>query len=98
MPRLGFEEGQGNSSRSASCATTPRGARVVVPPSRKAVSPRSREPRSPARDRAIARIRKVGRRRREKEFGYHQQGRVENTFFRYKSIIGGRLRARQADA
>jgi hypothetical protein len=28
------------------------------------------------------------------ESGYHEQARVENTFFRYKSIIGGRLRAR----
>jgi hypothetical protein len=26
--------------------------------------------------------------------GYHQQARVENTFFRYKSIIGDRLRSR----
>ena len=26
--------------------------------------------------------------------GYHRQGRVENTFFRYKSIIGDGLRAR----
>ena len=75
-----------------------RGARVVVPPSRKATGPRKRKPRSPARDRAIARIRKVGRRRWKKESGYHRQGRVENTFFRWKSIVGGRLRARHADA
>ena len=26
--------------------------------------------------------------------GYHRQSRVENTFFRYKSIIGDGLRAR----
>ncbi len=25
---------------------------------------------------------------------YHQQGRVENTFYRYKTILGGALRAR----
>lgn len=30
----------------------------------------------------------VGRRRWKKESGYHQQAQVENTFFRYKSIIG----------
>tara|TARA_R110002126_G_scaffold28337_1_gene94152 strand:+ start:1451 stop:1642 length:192 start_codon:yes stop_codon:yes gene_type:complete len=30
----------------------------------------------------------------EKESGYHRQGAVENAFFRYKSIIGDRLRAR----
>lgn len=33
-----------------------------------------------------------------KESGYHQQGTVENAFFRYKTIIGSRLRARHLDA
>ena len=75
-----------------------RGARILVPPSRKATGPRRRKPRSSARDRAIARIRKVGRRRWKTESGYHRQGRVKNTFFRMKSILGGRLRARSADA
>jgi len=37
---------------------------------------------------------KVGRRRWKKESGYHRQARVENAFFRYKSIISDRLRAR----
>jgi len=36
----------------------------------------------------------IGRRQWKKESGYHQQARVENTFFRYKTIIGGKLRAR----
>ena len=40
------------------------------------------------------RVRKIGRRQWTKESGYHQQARVENTFFRYKSIIGDRLGAR----
>ena len=35
-----------------------------------------------------------GRRKWKKESGYHRQARVENTFFRYKSIMGDRLRAR----
>ena len=39
-------------------------------------------------------MKEIGRRRWKKESGYHQQARVENTFFRYKSIIGDRLRAR----
>jgi hypothetical protein len=30
----------------------------------------------------------IGRRQWKKESGYHQQARVENTFFRYKTIIG----------
>jgi hypothetical protein len=47
-----------------------------------------------ARDRTIMRVKEIGRRRWNRESGYHQQARVENTFFRYKSIIGHRLRAR----
>ena len=70
-----------------------RGATVVVPPIRTAQVSR-RGPRSRARDRTIKRMTKVGRRRWKKEAGYHRQARVENAFFRYKSIIGGSLRAR----
>jgi hypothetical protein len=40
------------------------------------------------------RVKEIGRRRWKKESEYHQQARVENTFFRYKTIIGGRLAAR----
>jgi hypothetical protein len=40
------------------------------------------------------RIKEIGRRQWKKESGYHQQARVENTFFRYKTIMGGKLRAR----
>jgi hypothetical protein len=40
----------------------------------------------------------VGRRQWKKESGYHRQGTVENAFFRYKSIIGDRLRARHSKA
>ena len=36
----------------------------------------------------------IGRRRWKKASGYHRQARVENAFFRYKSIIGDGLRAR----
>ena len=50
--------------------------------------------RSGARDRTVRRVKKVGRRQWKKESEYHKQARVENTFFRYKSIIGDRLRAR----
>ena len=70
-----------------------RGATVVVPPSKTAKVSR-RQPWSRARDRTIKRIKKVGRRRWKKEAGYHRQAHVENAFFRYKSTIGDRLRAR----
>ncbi len=75
----------------ATCdAAEARNAKVIVPPRISA----TRSKRSSARDRTVRRVRKVGRRRWKKESGYHQQARVENTFFRYKSIIGDRLRAR----
>ena len=64
-----------------------RGATVVVPPARTATVSRH-GPRSPARDRTITLVQQLGRRQWQKASGYHRQGRVENTFFRYKSIIG----------
>ena len=70
-----------------------RGATVVVPPDRTARVSR-RKPRSRARDRTIAKVKQLRRRRWKKESGYHRQARVENAFFRYKSVIGAGLRAR----
>ncbi len=75
-------------------AAEARKAKVIVPPRKTA----TRSKRSRARDRTVRRVRKVGRRRWKKESGYHQQARVENTFFRYKSIIGDRLRARHPES
>ena len=74
-------------------AARARGATVIVPPIRTAQVSR-RGSRSGARDRTITSMQKVGRRRWKQETGYHQQARVENTFFQYKAIIGGSLRAR----
>ena len=74
-------------------AATARGATVVVPPNKMARVSR-RRPRSSARDRTIKKMKKIGRCRWKKEAGYHRQARVENAVFRYKSIIGDRLRAR----
>ncbi len=70
-----------------------RGAQVVVPPVTTATVSR-RRPRSSARDRTIKKVNAIGRRRWKKTSGYHQQARVENAFFRYKSIFGDALRAR----
>ena len=70
-----------------------RGATVVVPPARTA-NVSGHGPRSPARDRTIQLVKQLGRRQWKKVSGYHRQGRVENAFFRYKSIIGDSLRAR----
>ena len=72
-----------------------RGARVVVPPTETASLSR-RGARSGARDRTIRRVKALGRRRWKKASGYHQHARVENAFFRYKSIVGDCLRARSS--
>ncbi|MFT4542726.1 MAG: hypothetical protein ACI835_005194 [Planctomycetota bacterium] len=82
-------------SRAVYAAAGKRGARVVIPPT-KAARVRTR-PRCKAREETIARVREVGRRRWKKESGYHQQDRVENAFYRWKSILGGRLRARSEE-
>ncbi len=57
-----------------------------------------RRPRSTARDRTIRKVKRIGRRRWKKQSGYHRQARVENVFFRYKTIIGDRLHTRTATA
>ena len=69
-----------------------RGATVVVPPTSTANVSRH-GPRSRARDHTILAVKEIGRRRWKKMSGYHGQARVENAFFRYKSIIGDGLRA-----
>ena len=74
-------------------AATARDAIVVVPPN-KAARVSRRRPRSSARDRTIRKMKQIGRRRWKAEAGYYRQARVENAVFRYKSIIGNRLRAR----
>ena len=81
-------------SRALYDAAISRGAKVVVPPIKTAQTG-CRGCR--ARDRIVRRIRKVGRRQWKKESGYHQQARAENTFMRFKRILGDRLHARDAD-
>jgi hypothetical protein len=81
-------------SRALYDAAISRGAKVVVPPIKTAKTG-GRGCR--ARDRVVRRVRKVGRRQWKKESGYHQQARAENTFMRYKRILGDRLHARDAD-
>ena len=44
--------------------------------------------------RTIRQVQQVGRRQWKKDSGYHRQARMENAFFRYKSIIGESLRGR----
>ena len=74
-------------------AVKARGGRVIIPPIRTAVISRG-GPRCAPRDNTVKRINEIGRRLWKKESGYHQQGRAENSFFRYKQIFGPRLHAR----
>ena len=70
---------------------------IVIPPKRTAkVDTRAAEPWR-QRNRAIRRIAEVGRRQWRKESGAHQQARAENAMFRYKRIIGDRLRSRSPE-
>ncbi len=68
--------------------------KVVIPPRRTA------SPAQPAagawqqRNEALARIAAIGRRQWRKESGAHQQARAENGMFRFKQLVGDRLRAR----
>ena len=71
---------------------------IVIPPRRSAVSAGPTDGPWAQRDTALERIRQVGRREWQKESGYRQQARVENSFFRYKSVLGGGLKARQGKA
>ena len=46
------------------------------------------------RDRHVQKILDEGVHRWRRESGYYQQSKVENTFYRYKTIIGRKLRVR----
>ena len=71
---------------------------IVIPPRRSAVSAGPTDGPWAQRDTALERIHQVGRREWQKESGYRQQARVENSFFRYKSVLGGGLKARHGKA
>ena len=71
---------------------------IVIPPRRTAVSAGPTDGSWALREAALQRIRQVGRREWQKESGYRQQARVENGFFRYKSLLGGTLRTRKSNA
>ncbi len=75
-----------------------RGARIVVPPTKNARVSRDGGAGARARSETVQAVRKLGRREWRKHAGYHQQARVENAFYRYKQLIGGRLRSRNIQA
>jgi len=73
-----------------------RGAAVVVPPRRGAmirVHGNTFGPPDP-RDENVRGVRRYGRKGWKRRAGYHERSLVETGMFRYKTIFGGRLRAR----
>ena len=66
-------------------------AAVIVPPRAKAVP---NESTTTQRDRHIAEIEKHGRMGWQRRSGYYRQSLVETAMYRYKTIVGRRLRAR----
>ena len=76
-----------------------QGAEVIIPPKKDALL--SNNPiiiGSSQRDCHIAEVRSKGLSEWKRQSGYYLQSHVENAFYRYKRIIGGRLRAKNEDA
>ena len=67
--------------------------KIVIPPRKGAATSEAFTHAATLRNRNVEAVDELGRRRWKKESGYHRQGRVENTIYRYKRILGGRLRA-----
>ena len=72
--------------------------KIVIPPKSTAVVDFRAQGAWRQRNEALERIEQVGRRQWRKESGAEGQARAENGMYRYKSIIGDRLRARTAGA
>jgi len=66
--------------------------RIIIPPRKTAIL--SEDSILEQRNKHIHYVRKYGRDSWEENSGYSQQARAENTMFRYKTILGGKLSAR----
>ena len=74
------------------------GVEVIVPPRKDAVLSNNSISVPSLRDSLIGEIRSKGWSEWKRQSGYYLQSHAENTFYRYKRIIGERLRAKNADA
>ncbi len=72
--------------------------RIVIPPTKTATVDRRAKGPWRQRNEAIERIVEVGRRQWCKESGAHQQARAESGMYRYKRIIGDRLRSHHRES
>ena len=71
-----------------------RRVRVLIPPGRNARLNPSSSPAQRERNRNVLSIRELGRRKWHKRSGYSGRAMVENAVYRYKSIMGRRMRSR----
>ena len=74
------------------------GAAIVVPPRANAVSSATGRDEWIQRDNHIHKIRSIGVYNWRSESGYYRQSTVENGIYRYKTVMGRKLRARDDDA
>jgi hypothetical protein len=74
------------------------GAEVIIPPKKDTLLPNNSINVPSHRDRHVSEIRAKGRSEWKRQPGYYLQSHAENAFYRYKRIIGGRLRAKNEDA
>lgn len=76
-----------------------KGAKAVIPPRQDAKiwQHGNRKTKPHPRDENLRSIRKRGRKRWKRESGYHRRSIAETTMFRFKTIFGGNLNARQFD-
>jgi len=73
-------------------------ASMVVPPRKDAVLSNCSDGILFQRNEHITKIERMGRSNWCRQSGYYLQSRVENTFCRFKRIIGGRLRSKHGEA
>jgi IS5 family transposase len=71
--------------------------RQVIPPQHNAVLDKTKRAHRKERDEAINTIAAEGRIAWKKQQNYHQRSKAETVMFRYKTIIGGTLRARKTE-
>ncbi|MDX2239469.1 MAG: IS5 family transposase, partial [Leptolyngbyaceae cyanobacterium bins.302] len=76
-----------------------KGAKAVIPPRKDAViwQHGNRKGKPHQRDENLRSIRKHGRKRWKRDSGYHRRSIAETTMFRFKTIFGGNLSARNFD-
>lgn len=67
----------------------------IIPPQRNAVISKKPDKAMESRNKAIKRIRKIGRKKWKQEVGYHKRSLAEVAMFRYKTIIGDKISSRK---